>query len=66
MSKNKYVALIIFVILCVAMWNVAQYIWHTMVSKDIWAPAIGYDVIRPAVASAAVGFVLFILPKKNK
>lgn len=66
MVKNKYVALVIFVILCVALWNVAQYIWSTLVTKEIWAPVVGYDVIRPAVASAAVGFVLFILPKKNK
>ena len=66
MIKNKYVALVLFVILVVAIWNVAQYIWHDLVSKDVWTFAVGYDVIRPGVVGAAVGYVLFILPDKVK
>ena len=49
-----------------AIWNVAQYIWHDLVSKDVWTFAVGYDVIRPGVVGAAVGYVLFILPDKVK
>ena len=66
MIKNKYAALVIFIILCIAMWNVAQYLWATMISKEIWAPVVGRDFIKPGVAAACVGYVLFFLGNNRK
>ncbi len=66
MIKNKYVALVLFTILVIAFWNVAQYIWHTLVSKDIWTFTVGYDVVRPGVVGAVVGYILFVLPDRVK
>ena len=66
MIKNKYVALILFMFCFVAFWNLARWLWATLVTKTIWAPALGYDVIRPGVVSLIVGYVLIILPTKKK
>ena len=66
MIKNKYVALVAFVVCFLAFWNVAQWLWATLVTKTVFAPALGYDVIRPAVVAVIVGYVLIILPTKNK
>ena len=66
MIKNKYVALILFIILCIAFWNVAQYIWSTLISKEVWVFATGRDLIKPGVAAACVGYVLFFLGSNKK
>jgi ABC-type Na+ efflux pump permease subunit len=66
MIRNKYVALVLFIILCIALWNVAQYLWASFISKEVWVFATGRDLVKPAVASACVGYVLFVMRANNR
>ena len=63
MIKNKYVAFVLFVIAFLALWNLADYLFTTFITKGTYLFAVGTDLAIPAVIAMVCGYHLFL--RKN-
>ena len=63
MIKNKYVAFILFIIIFLAFWNLADYLYTTFITSGAYHFAAGTDGVLPAVVAMVSGYLLFM--RKN-
>ena len=63
MIKNKYVVFILFIIIFLAFWNLADYLYTTFITSGAYHFAAGTDGVLPAVVAIVSGYLLFM--RKN-
>ena len=63
MIKNKYVAFILFIIIFLAFWNLADYLYTTFITSGAYHFAAGTDGVLPAAVAIVSGYLLFM--RKN-
>lgn len=63
MIKNKYVAFVLFVVAFLALWNLADYLFTTFITRGTYQFAVGIDGVIPAVIAVVCGYFLFL--RKN-
>lgn len=63
MIKNKYAAFVLFVIVFLAFWNLADYLYTTFITKGVYHFAAITDGALPAVVAIVIGYLLFV--RKN-
>ena len=63
MIKNKYVAFILFIIIFLAFWNLADYLYTTFITSGAYLFSVGPDGLLPAVVAIVSGYLLFM--RKN-
>ena len=63
MVKNKYAAFVLFVIAFLALWNLADYLYTTLITSGTYHFAVGTDGAVPAVIAIVSGYLLFL--RKN-
>lgn len=60
MIKNKYVAFVLFVIVFMAFWNLADYLYTTFITSGAYHFTAGADGALPAVIAVVSGYLLFV------
>ena len=60
MVKNKYVAFALFVIVFLAFWNLADYLYTTFITNETYHFTAGVDGSLPAVLAIVSGYLLFL------
>lgn len=65
MIKNKYVAFIIYVVVFLALWNVLDLLYTTLITKSAYQFAAGSDLAIPAVGAAVTGYLFFLRGGSN-
>ena len=60
MVKNKYVAFVLFVIVFLAFWNLADYLYTTLIQSGAYRFTVGADGALPVVIAIVSGYLLFI------
>ena len=63
MIKNKYVAFVLFVVVFLAFWNLADYLYTTFITSGTYHFAAGTDGALPVGIAIVSGYLLFV--KKN-
>ena len=63
MIRNKYVAIVLFVIVFLAFWNLADYLYTTFITSGDYHFTALTDGIIPAAVAIVSGYFLFI--RKN-
>ena len=63
MTKNKYVAFVLFVIAFLAFWNLADYLYTTFITNGAYHFAAGSDGALPVGIALVSGYLLFV--RKN-
>ena len=65
MVKNKYVAFVLFVIIFMAFWNLADFLFTTFITSGEYHFAAGTDGVIPAAVAVASGYFLFVRNNSN-
>ncbi len=60
MMKNKYAAFVLFVIVWLVLWNLADYLYTSVISDGTFQFTAGRDGGIPAAVALVVGYLLFI------
>ena len=63
MIKNKYVAFVLFVVIFLAFWNLADYLYTTFITSGTYHFAAGTDGALPVGIAIVSGYLLFV--RKN-
>ena len=63
MIKNKYAAFVLFVVAFLAFWNLADYLYTTLLVSGTYHFAAGTDAAVPAALAIVSGYLLFL--RKN-
>ena len=63
MIKNKYAAFVLFVIVFLALWNLADYLYTSFIVSGTYHFAAGTDGALPAALAIVSGYLLFV--RKN-
>ena len=63
MIKNKYVAFVLFVVVFLAFWNLADYLYTTFITSGTYHFAAGTDGALPVGIAIVSGYLLFV--RKN-
>ena len=63
MIKNKYIAFVLFVVVFLAFWNLADYLYTTFITRGAYCFAAGRDGAVPVAAAIVSGYLLFL--RKN-
>ena len=63
MVRNKYAAFVLFVIAFLALWNLADYLYMTLITSGTYHFAVETDGAVPAVIAIVSGYLLFL--RKN-
>ncbi len=61
--RNKYVAFVLFIIAFLALWNLADYLYTSFITRETYHFAAGADGVIPATLAIVSGYLLFI--RKN-
>ena len=65
MIKNKYVVFTLFIIAVLAVWNLLDYLYSTLITGGSYHFAAGTDMGLPVVAAVVVGYILFFRKKSD-
>ena len=60
MIKNRTVAFVIFVVLFMIFWNLLDFIWATLITKNPYRFSAGTDLGFPLVIALVIGYLLFL------
>jgi len=60
MIRNKYIAFVMFVIIFLALWNLADYLYATLITNETYHFAAGSDGVIPAAVAIVSGYLIFI------
>ena len=60
MIKNKYVAFVLFVVVFLAFWNLADYLYTTFITSGTYHFAAGTDGALPVGIAIVSGYLLFV------
>lgn len=63
MIKNKSVAFVLFVVLCIVLWNVLELIYASVITKSGYQFDAAKCIGAPAILSILVGYLLFLRKK---
>ena len=63
MIKNKYVAFVLFVIVFLAFWNLADFLYTTFITNGAYHFTAGIDGALPVGVAIVSGYLLFV--RKN-
>ena len=63
MIKNKYAAFVLFVVVFLAFWNLADYLYTTFITSGTYHFAAGTDGALPVGIAIVSGYLLFV--RKN-
>ena len=63
MVRNKYASFVLFVIAFLALWNLADYLYTTLITSGTYHFAVETDGAVPAVIAIVSGYLLFL--RKN-
>ena len=63
MVKNKYVAFVLFVVVFLAFWNLADYLYTTFITSGVYHFTAGTDGALPVGIAIVSGYLLFL--RKN-
>ena len=63
MIKNKYAAFVLYVIAFLGLWNLADYLYTTFITRATYQFAVGTDLAIPAAVAIVSGYLLFL--RKN-
>ena len=63
MITNKYVAFVLFVVVFLAFWNLADYLYTTFITSGTYHFAAGTDGALPVGIAIVSGYLLFV--RKN-
>ena len=61
--KNKYIAFGLFLILFMALWNLLDYIYATLITHSGYRFGAGTDLLIPLVVAGVSGYLLFLRKK---
>ena len=65
MVKNKYIAFGLFIIVFLAVWNLADYLYTTLITNGTYHFGAVVDGVIPVVVAIVVGFLLFLRKKSD-
>ena len=65
MIKNKYVAFVLFVIVFMAFWNLADYLYTTFITNGAYHFTAGADGALPLALAIVSGYLLFVRKRKR-
>ena len=60
MIKDKKTAFVIYVVLFIVLWNLADLIWNTVISGGGYDFAVGMDIGTPLVVALVTGYLFFL------
>ncbi len=60
MKLNKTAAFIIFIILCIGLWNLFDFLTATFITKSVYVFNFQSGVLYPGLISAMVGMFTFL------
>ncbi len=60
MIKNKYVKFILFVLVCMFIWDLFDYVILVFLQKDIFEFTILDHIVYPGIVAAVMGFVFYL------
>ena len=66
MIENKYEKFILYVIAFVAIYNVAEYFFCTMIRNTAYVFSYGKCLITPLIPALISGVLFYLLPGKKK
>ena len=61
--KDKKTAFVIYVVLFVVFWNIAEHLWKTAVATG--SGISGFDIITPLIVAIVTGYLFFIAKSVN-
>lgn len=61
MIKNKYAAFVLYVIAFLGLWNLADYLYTTFITRGTYHFAVGTDLALPVVIAIITGYLLFLM-----
>ena len=65
MIKNKIVALCLFIVVWIAIWNIGDYLYSSFVTKSTYRFTTGSDLLVPLIVSVVVGYFVLLRRKKD-
>ena len=65
MIRNKYVALALFVVIALIIWNLLDYLCSTIIIKSAYQFTVGGDLGFPFIGAVVVGYLLFLHKKAD-
>jgi hypothetical protein len=66
MIKNKSVAFVLFVVLCILLWNILELIYASFITKSGYHFDPAKSIGTPAAVSIMVGYLLFLRKKDGE
>lgn len=63
MIKNKSVAFVLFVVVCLAVWNILAFVYGSFISGNGYQFEASKGIGMPAIISIMIGYLLFLRKK---
>lgn len=65
MIRNKYVALALFIVVALTIWNLLDYLYCTFITRSVYQFTVGGDLGFPFTGAVVIGYLLFLYKKTD-